>query len=86
MKTSNKDDALWSTREADFPVAGSDGARARFLLRYATLAPSTRNTQPWRFTVCGARIDIGADLDRWQPVADPDRRELEISLGCALET
>lgn len=85
MNKQLRENDLWTTQEADFPVSGSDAARARFLLRYATLAPSTRNSQPWRFTIRGARIDIAADLDRWSSVSDADRRELEISLGCALE-
>lgn len=57
----------------------------RFLLRYAILAPSTRNTQPWRFAVDGNRVLVRADLTRGHPVADDDRRELYLSLGCALE-
>lgn len=75
----------WRVREADYPLSESDGARARFLVHYALLAPSTRNTQPWRFTVHGNRIDVSEDLSRWQQVADRDRRELEVSVGCALE-
>src|SRR5918994_4326460 len=57
----------------------------RFLLRYAILAPSTRNTQPWRFGVEENRVVVRADLSRAQPVADDDRRELYLSLGCAIE-
>jgi hypothetical protein len=57
----------------------------RFLLRYAILAPSTRNTQPWRFTVTGNVVELYADLDLQLPVADPEARELYLSLGCALE-
>lgn len=75
----------WVVREADFPLTGSDGDRVRFLLRYAALAPSTRNTQPWRFHVRGNHVEVIADTTRWQRVADRDQRELEISIGCALE-
>ena len=57
----------------------------RFLLRYAILAPSTKNSQPWAFSVQGNRVHIIADLRRGQLIADPGRRELYISLGCALE-
>ncbi len=56
-----------------------------FLLRYAVLAPSTKNTQPWRFSIGENTIGVFADLTRWQQVADRGRRELYISLGCALE-
>ena len=56
-----------------------------FLLRHAILAPSSHNTQPWIFEVHDARIDVHADLTRWLEVADADRRELHVSLGCAIE-
>ena len=55
------------------------------LLACAVLAPSTRNTQPWRFAVAGNRIDLWIDPTRAQPVADADQREMFISAGCALE-
>jgi hypothetical protein len=68
-----------------FPHIYPIEVQLRFLLRYAILAPSTRNTQPWRFTVDGNRVLVRADLTRWHRVADADRRELYLSLGCALE-
>lgn len=75
----------WDVSREAFPREGSEADRLRFLLRYAVLAPSTRNTQPWRFRVEDDRIELHADLERWQRVADPDQREIFISLGCALE-
>ncbi|HSL82429.1 MAG TPA: hypothetical protein VLF66_06600 [Thermoanaerobaculia bacterium] len=75
----------WTIDEGAFPAAGSWGAKARFLLRYAVLAPSTQNTQPWLFSVRGATIDVYADPERWLHVTDRDHRELQISVGCALE-
>jgi hypothetical protein len=57
----------------------------KYLLQYAILAPSTKNTQPWRFSIGENTIGIFADLTRWQPVSDSEHRELYISLGCALE-
>jgi hypothetical protein len=69
----------------EFPRTYPIQEQLRFLVRYATLAPSTRNTQPWRFGVDCERIEIRPDLTRWHPVADPDRRELYLSLGCAIE-
>ena len=55
------------------------------LLAAAARAPSGDNTQPWRFTLGEDDIGLYADRSRWLRVADPDRRELHISLGCALE-
>jgi nitroreductase len=76
---------VWEVSEQDFPGSSPIEAQLRFLLRYAILAPSTRNSQPWAFSVQGNRVHLIADLRRGQSVADPSRRELYISLGCALE-
>lgn len=57
----------------------------RFLLRYAVMAPSSHNTQPWRFRIEENKIHVYADFSRWLKIADPARRELFISVGCALE-
>lgn len=75
----------WKIDERRFPAGGSMEDKARFLLRYAVLAPSSHNTQPWRFAVRGPTVRFYADPERWLRVADPDRRELHISVGCALE-
>ena len=76
---------VWEVAEEDFPEAGSIESQLCFLLRYAILAPSTKNSQPWAFSIQGNRIHLIADQKRSQPVADPECRELYISLGCALE-
>jgi nitroreductase len=52
--------------------------------RSAVLAPSSHNTQPWRFNLHGNRIDVLADRARALAVVDPDDRELTISCGAAL--
>jgi nitroreductase len=56
------------------------------LIRYATLAASGHNTQPWRFRIGEGRIDILPDFSRRTPVVDPDDHHLFVSLGCAAET
>lgn len=60
-------------------------AQMREVVRYATLAPSGHNTQPWKFAVRENAIDILPDYNRRLPAVDPQDRELWISLGCALE-
>jgi nitroreductase len=57
----------------------------RKLLRYAVLAPSSHNSQPWQFGIAGDRLHVFADPARWLRVADADRRELYLSVGCAVE-
>lgn len=57
---------------------------AAAIVEAATRAPSSHNTQPWRFAVEPERIHLFADRTRALPVNDPDDRELVISCGCAL--
>ncbi|MGZ8393073.1 MAG: Acg family FMN-binding oxidoreductase [Gemmatimonadales bacterium] len=76
---------VWEVSELDFPKTARIETQLGFLLRYAILAPSTKNSQPWAFSVQGTQVHVIADLRRGQLIADPDRRELYISLGCALE-
>jgi nitroreductase len=58
----------------------------REIVRFATLSPSHRNRQPWRFALGPGWIDLRPDPDRRLPVADPDDHHLHVSLGAALET
>ncbi len=60
-------------------------AQMRELVRYATLAASGHNTQPWKFVIKENAIEIRPDNTRRLTVVDPNDRELWISLGCALE-
>ena len=57
----------------------------RALVRYATLAPSSHNTQCWQFRLEEQAIAILPDLSRRCPVVDPDDHHLYVSLGCAAE-
>lgn len=55
------------------------------LIRHATLAASSHNTQPWRFRIHDNSITILPDFSRRCPVVDPDDSHLYKSLGCAAE-
>jgi nitroreductase len=55
------------------------------LVRYATLAANSHNTQPWRFILDERRIGIVPDFSRRCPVVDPEDHHLFASLGCAAE-
>lgn len=56
----------------------------REIVERACAAPSSHNTQPWRFQARGPTIDLWADRTRALPVNDPFDRELTISCGAAL--
>jgi hypothetical protein len=60
-------------------------ARMRELVRYAALAPSSHNTQCWRFRIGERSVSILPDLERRCPAVDPDDHHLFVSLGCAAE-
>lgn len=53
------------------------------LVRYATLAASSHNTQPWKFQLDPGRVSILPDWDRRCAEVDPDDHHLYASLGCA---
>ncbi|MDZ7722890.1 MAG: hypothetical protein U5R06_08795 [candidate division KSB1 bacterium] len=55
------------------------------IIRYAIMAPSGHNTQPWLFSIDENVITIHPDYSKRLPVVDPDDHALFISLGCALE-
>ena len=56
----------------------------RAFVEYAVLAPSSHNSQPWRFVVDDDALTLEADTSRALRVADPQDRELVISCGAAL--
>jgi hypothetical protein len=55
------------------------------LVRSATLAANSHNTQPWKFAIDRDVIEIHPDYSRHLPVVDSNDRELWITQGCALE-
>ena len=59
--------------------------QAQDLIRFATLAANSHNTQAWSFRVAGNSITLLPDLARATPVVDPDNHHLFVSLGCAAE-
>jgi hypothetical protein len=64
---------------------GDRAVLQRELVRYATLAPSSHNTQCWKFRLSASAIEILPDLSRRCPAVDPDDHHLFVSLGCASE-
>lgn len=66
--------SAWRIDESDFPSGGSIEEKLRFAVNYVILAPSSHNTQPWRFL-----IQSGADRSLALPVTDPFDHELLIA-------
>jgi hypothetical protein len=77
-----------ASRDQRQAFAAAGGDRLLFqqeLVRYATLAASSHNTQCWKFRLQENLISIEPDLARRCPVVDPDDHHLFVSLGCATE-
>ena len=78
----------WRTSAVAGGLAALGGAAlGRELVRFATLAPSSHNTQCWRFALAPDRraITLLPDLARRCPAVDPDDHHVFVSLGCATE-
>jgi hypothetical protein len=73
-------DAAMTGTTAD-EVAQADLRRA---VETALRAPSVHNTQPWRWRIGPAAVELHADRFRHLAATDPDRRDLLISCGAAL--
>jgi len=53
-------------------------------VKYAVLAPSSHNAQPWLFRVASGALELYADRSRGLAVVDPKDRELVMGCGAAL--
>jgi hypothetical protein len=66
-------------------AAEATGLNFSELVRFATLAANSHNTQPWLFQAQGGTIRISPDAARRCPVVDPEDRHVVASLGAATE-
>jgi hypothetical protein len=74
----------WQIEESDFYELETYREQIDFLLRYAVLAPSSHNTQPWMFRITAEGVEVFADYSRRLSMIDPDDRELLMSVGAAI--
>ena len=81
----NYEEAARLTWRHSSPQTSDRAATLRELVRYATLAPSSHNTQCWKFRIEAGAIHIVPDFSRRCRAVDPDDHHLFVSLGCATE-
>lgn len=74
----------WNINEKDFPHNGTMAEKLTFCVRYAILAPSAYNTQPWHFKISDNIAAIYIDRRFALPVIDPDDREMIMACSAAL--
>jgi nitroreductase len=70
---------------AAWDESSPSGRGAMGMVSAAVLAANAHNAQPWHFRVAPDRVDLFADTTRNLGAMDPLGREMQISLGCALE-
>ncbi|MES2941982.1 MAG: Tat pathway signal protein [Pseudomonadota bacterium] len=76
---------IWYPAPTGGSLISDSLALRRELVRFATLAPSSHNTQCWKFHIEDGAIQVLPDLLRRCPAVDPDDHHLFVSLGCAIE-
>ena len=75
----------WEIKVEDFFGLKSLNDQLQFLINFAVLAPSSHNSQPWKYEVKNDCVYVSADRSRELKVSDENGRQLFISLGCAIE-
>jgi hypothetical protein len=74
----------WSTALEEFPLGGTHEQLLRGLIQYGILAPSSHNSQPWRFRLRPEVLELRLESRRLLPISDPAGRELRIACGAAI--
>lgn len=85
MEFLNKGYKVWNTDEKKFPALGSLEEKIKFILKFGTLAPSSHNTQPWKFKINKNELEIFPDFSRHLIESDKDKRMIYVSLGCVIQ-
>ncbi len=75
----------WNINENDFPQKNNLKEQIFFLLKYAVLAPSAHNTQPWSFEIIEDGVKFLIDKNRALGYSDKSKRQTYESLGACLE-
>jgi nitroreductase len=77
--------AAWKIDPTELDRASGDVAKLRHFARYAVLAPSLHNTQPWRFSQRDQALVVRADRTRTLPHSGAEVGEPYVSIGACLE-
>lgn len=74
----------WTTAIEEFPLGGRPRQLLQGLLQYGITAPSSHNSQPWRFRLSDEVLEVRVDQRRLLPISDPGGREVRIACGAAI--
>lgn len=84
METSNY--RAWKVDPSGYLASKTDIERLKHIARYAILAPSGHNSQPWALSIEGQNLIVSVNYQRALSGPGKDLGEPEISLGAFLET
>lgn len=79
-----KNYAAWEIRASDFSESWDEITKLLYFARYAILAPSGHNTQPWQFEANGNSLLLKANYNRRLPYSGVQANEPFVSLGACL--
>jgi hypothetical protein len=78
--------AAWQINAHHFSDDWDDLTKLKFFARYAVLAPSGHNTQPWRFSADDSKLVLEVERSRHLPYSGVQANEPYVSLGSCLGT
>ncbi len=70
---------MWKIDKESFPKRSKMEEKIKFLLKYAILAPSLYNTQPWQFKINKNKLTITLDPSRIPKEIDKENLSLNNS-------
>lgn len=76
--------SIWHVQEEECPCGSSPAEKLKFCMRYAVLAPSVLNIQPWIWTLSGSTAALRLDQSRELHAFDHTGRQRLMSCGAAL--
>lgn len=81
----NSNYAAWDIPISSFSENDPMPVKIKYLLRFAVLAPSGHNSQPWRCQLSGNVLNLNYSPERALAESDSEGRMLFVALGCFLE-
>jgi len=75
----------WHVADAEFPVNGTSRQRLGFAVKYASLAPTQTDWQPWDIEVDDAHMDLCVNAEEDSELDDGALREVMLRCGMALQ-
>src|SRR5258708_23878010 len=77
--------SAWNISNWDYPTENNIEEKIKYFAKFGILSANIHNTQPWKFKIEKASLEIIPEWDRRLTDADPTGKNLWISLGCCVK-